>query len=680
MASLKKQKIKEPMECPYLNRELSWLEFNRRVLAEAQDSQNPLLERAKFLGIFESNLDEFYMVRVSGLIEQFEGGILENSPDGLSAADQLDAIASIAAPMRQEACRVWLEIRTKLAENGVRVLRMDELTPAQIGTLDDYFNDEVFQVCTPLILIPNPSVPFISNRSLNLAVVLEEPSGGVKLARVKIPDVLPRFVKIGRRYDFFALEDLITCNLQSLFPGVKIRGAHLFRVIRDADVEIRELEAGDLIETLQETLRLRRFGDPVLLEVQEDMPDEVRKMLLGLLKLDESDCFKLSGLMGMESLFQLASLDRPALKFKPHVPYLAEPLTSAKGIFDSVAKEDLLVHHPFDSFRSVESFVASAAGDPSVIGIKQTLYRVGTHSPIVESLLAAAEAGKQVAAMVELKARFDEDNNMAWAKVLERAGVHVTYGFADLKTHCKLCLVVRREGGKLKSYAHIGTGNYNPATARLYTDLGLFTDDEEITQDVAELFNYLTGFSMQRNYRKLLVAPINLREGVHHRIEREAKHKSGRIVLKLNSLVDPEMIDALYRAADAGVKVDLIIRGICCLKPRKNIRVVSIIGRFLEHSRVLYFENGGKREVLIGSADLMRRNLDRRVEVLVPIQSAPLVNHIVDSILETYLADTANAWELELDGGYIQRSLQAKKQKDSQGWLLANPGSKVLLS
>ncbi|MEQ1823115.1 MAG: polyphosphate kinase 1 [Fimbriimonadaceae bacterium] len=679
MARLKKLKSTEPQERPYLNRELSWLEFNRRVLAEAQDQTVPLLERAKFLGIFESNLDEFYMVRVSGLIEQFEGGLLEASVDGLSPGDQLEAIAAVAAPMRQEACRVWLEIREKLAENGVRVLRMEDLNPSQVATLNDYFAHEVFQVCTPLILVPNPSVPFISNRSLNLAVVLEEPSGAAKIARVKIPDVLPRFVRVGRRYDFVALEDLIQANLQLLFPGVRIVGAHLFRVLRDADVEIRELEAGDLIETLQETLRLRRFGDPVLLEVNEDMPEEIRKTLLGLLKLDESDCFKLSGLMGMDGLFELSRLDRATLKYKPHVPYLAEPLATTSGLFETIKKGDVLVHHPFDSFRTVENFVASAATDPTVIGIKQTLYRVGAQSPIVESLLAAAEAGKQVAVMVELKARFDEDNNMAWAKVLERAGVHVTYGFADLKTHCKLCLVVRREAAGLKSYAHLGTGNYNPATARTYTDVGLFTDDEAITQDVAELFNYLTGFSMQRAYRKLLVAPINLREGVLKRIEREIKHKSGHIILKLNSLVDPEMIDALYRAADSGVKVDLIIRGICCLRPRRNIRIVSIIGRFLEHSRILCFGNDGKPEVLIGSADLMRRNLDRRVEVLVPIMARPLVEHIFGTILETYLHDTSNAWELKEEGGYVRRE-SGKKPLDSQAWFATHPGSKQLLS
>jgi polyphosphate kinase len=679
MARIKKTKIKEPEERPYLNRELSWLEFNRRVLAEAQDESVPLLERAKFLGIFESNLDEFYMVRVSGLIEQFEGGLLESSVDGLSPGDQLEAIAAMAAPMRQEACRVWIELREKLAESGVRVLSMEDLNPTQVATLNEYFAHEVFQVCTPLILVPNPSVPFISNRSLNLAVLLEEPSGARKIARVKIPDVLPRFVRVGRRFDFVALEDLIQANLQLLFPGVTIVGAFLFRVLRDADVEIRELEAGDLIETLQETLRLRRFGDPVLLEVNEHMPDDIRQTLLGLLKLDESDCFKLNGLMGMDGLFELSKLDKPGLKFKPHIPYLAEPLATTSGLFETISKGDVLVHHPFDSFRTVENFVASAATDPNVIGIKQTLYRVGAQSPVVESLLAAAEAGKQVAVMVELKARFDEDNNMAWAKVLERAGVHVTYGFADLKTHCKLCLVVRREAGRLKSYVHLGTGNYNPATARTYTDLGLFSDDEAITQDVAELFNYLTGFSMQRSYRKLLVAPINLREGVLHRIEREIKHKSGRIILKLNSLVDPEMIDALYRAADSGVRVDLIIRGICCLKPRKNIRVVSIVGRFLEHSRILYFENGGKNEVLIGSADLMRRNLDRRVEVLVPISDPNLVKHISDTILATYLSDTLNAWELTADGGYCQHD-SGKKPCDSQGWFMAHPGSKLLLS
>lgn len=654
-------------DSPYINRETSWLQFNERVLAEALNPKNPLLERAKFLAIFESNLDEFYMVRVSGLIEQYESGVLEPSPDGLSPNEQLTLISRQAEPLRQQASDAWDKIHEGLREYGVHVIPGAELGATRGVSLDEYFMNEVFHVCTPLVLDPAETVPFISNRSLNLAVLLRDPTGGVKLARVKIPDVIPRLIRASRRrHEYVLLEELIQRNLPHLFPGVSIMGSYLFRVIRDADIEIRELEAGDLIESIEETIRLRRFGDPVLLQVEEHMPEPIRKTLLRLLELDEDDCFKVRGLLGLGALWQLASIDKPNLRFPPFHPHVSETMATATHLFGTIAANDVLVHHPYDSFRSVEEFVGSAAADPYVIGIKQTLYRVGSQSPIVESLLRAAEAGKQVAVMVELKARFDETNNLAWARALERAGVHVTYGFAELKTHCKLCLVVRRESNRIRTYAHIGTGNYNPVTARQYTDLGLFTADPAITQDVAELFNYLTGFSMQREYRRILVAPINLRSGVLDRIRRETQlGAKGRIVFKLNSLVDNEVIDSLYAAADAGVQVDLVIRGICCLRPRKNVRLVSVVGRFLEHSRILYFQNGGEPDVLIGSADLMRRNLDRRIEVMTPVRDPRLIAQLRE-LLETYLLDTVNAWDLKEDGNYTRRTAPKDKAFSAQ--------------
>ncbi len=646
----------------YINREFSWLQFNRRVLDEARNPANPLLERLKFLAIFESNLDEFYMVRVSGLIEQYESAIASVSVDGLTPNEQLELISRVALPLRQEAGATWeQELRPQLSAQGVNIVAYESLSEAKRDDLDHQFRHEIFPLCTPLLLHPAPSVPFISSRSLNLAVVLHDDAGAPKLARVKIPDVMKRAIRVSkRRHDYVLLEDLIRHNLDDLFPGVSILGAYMFRVIRDADVEIRELEAGDLIDSIEQTIRLRRFGDPVLLEVGSDMPEEPRQTLMKLLALEESDCFRIEGLFGFEVFWELAGIDKPALRFPPFHPHLAEPLSTASNLFATVSETDVLVHHPFDAFRTVEDFVASAATDPDVIGIKQTLYRVGSESPIVESLLAAAEAGKQVAVLVELKARFDESNNLVWARVLERAGVHVTYGFPDVKTHCKLCLVVRRESKGLRSYAHIGTGNYNPSTARLYTDLGLFTTDPEITQDVAELFNYLTGFSKQRNYRKLLVAPINLRSGLLSRIRRESdlarKTGSGRLIFKLNSLVDPAMIEALYEAGENGVQVDLIVRGICCLKPTPNIRVVSIVGRFLEHSRLFYFGNGGSPEAFIGSSDLMSRNLDRRIEVLTPIEKPELVKYLRDDVLSAYLLDNTNAWVLHPDGHYSRRA------------------------
>ncbi len=673
----------------YLNRELSWLQFNKRVLEEAANSSNPLLERLKFLAIFESNLDEFYMVRVSGLIEQFESGVLEVSPDGLTPNEQLKIISDAAQPLRRKGSEVFEhQVRPGLEKAGISIRTYAQLTDRQKAELHTYFASEVFPLCTPIILHPSPSVPFISNRSLNIAVELSDAGSDVRLARVKVPTVLPRLVKLSKkRHEYVLLEEVIMNNLQSLFPGISIQGSHLFRVLRDADVEIRELEAADLISSIEETIRLRRFGDPVLVECQASMPKHVRKLLMSMLDLDEDDVMSFDGLMGMEVFWELSRIDKPALRFPPFLPYMAEQISTASGLFEAISKSDVLVHQPYDSFRSVEEFVSSAVRDPDVIGVKQTLYRVGAESPIVESLLDAAEAGKQVAAMVELKARFDESNNLVWARALERAGVHVSYGFSDLKTHCKLCLVVRRERGVIRSYAHVGTGNYNPATARLYTDIGLFTCDAAITQDISELFNYLTGFSKQTKYRKLLVAPLNLREGILERIQREVQlKKEGRIIFKLNALVDPEVIDALYAASNAGVKIDLIVRGVCCLRPgtagmSENIRVMSIVGRFLEHSRVYYFGNNGSADVLIGSADAMRRNLDRRIEVLCPVEDPQLVSHLKDRVLDVCLKDNVKAWDLLGDGSYLRRThKKGEPVFDSQTYFMANPSTREFFS
>ena len=676
----------------YMNRELSWLQFNRRVLEEAANPLNPLLERCRFLAIFESNLDEFYMVRVSGLIEQFESGVLELSPDGLSPNEQLHVIYEAAAPLRRRCATVYAEqIKPQLERSGVFLRRYEELNEKQKKEMQAFFERDVFPLCTPLILHPTPTVPFISNRSLNLAVELRDKGTDTRLARVKVPTVIPRLVRIGKRKnEFVLLEEVIANNMQALFPGVEILGSYCFRVIRDADVEIRELEAADLIATIEETLRLRRFGDPVMLQYNPSMPTNVRKHLMSMLKLDEEDVFSLSGILGMEVFHELAKIDKPGLRFPPHPPHVAENLSTSAGLYEAISKGDLLVHHPYDGFRTVEAFVGSAATDHEVVGIKQTMYRMGSESPIVESLQDAAEAGKQVAAMVELKARFDESNNLVWARALEHAGVHVTYGFPEMKTHCKLCLVVRRHGKSMRQYAHVGTGNYNPGTARAYTDLGLFTCDEAMTQDISELFNYLTGFSKQTRYRKLLVAPLNLREGILQRIRNEIptakKAIPGRIIWKLNALVDPEVIEALYEASNAGVQIDLIIRGVCCLRPgvpgmSENIRVMSIVGRFLEHSRVYYFERGGKPDVLIGSADAMRRNLDRRIEVLAPVESPKLVEHIRDRILYTCLKDNVQSWDMDASGNYTRRQVQkGQKAFDSQKWFMSHPASKDIVS
>ena len=687
MSKLNKKRIPSVEEGRFINRESSWLNFNERVLHEASDPSNPLLERLKFLSIFESNLDEFYMVRVSGLIEQVEAGIETLSPDGLTPSEQLELISDRSKPLRQRAAQIFLEdIAPHLDKAAVHIRNLKNVRPEKMLELDEYFAKEVFPLCTPLVLYPAVSVPFISNRSLNILVELGKPGEEPRLARVKVPTVIARAIRLTpKRHDYVFLEDLIIRNIKSFFPGLTIRGAHLFRVIRDADIEIRELEANDLISTIEETIRLRRFGDPVLLQVQPSMSRETRVLLLRLLSLDEEDLMVIDGPLGMEVFWEFAKIEKPNLKFEPHHPYLSEQLVTHKSIFEQVAQKDVLLHHPYDSFRPVEEFVGSVAEDPKAFGIKISLYRVGTESRIVESLLDAAEEGKQVAAMVELKARFDESNNLVWARALERAGVHVTYGFSEMKTHAKLCLIVRREANGSRSYAHIGTGNYNPVTSRLYSDLGIFTTNEEITQDIAELFNYLTGFSRQSQYRRLLVAPVNLREGILDRIHREAQNKKlgkpARILWKVNALVDPEVIEALYEASIAGVKVDLIVRGICCLRPgvkglSENITVTSIIGRFLEHSRIYWFENDHDPEIYIGSADVMRRNLDRRVEVLAPVLDEQIRKYIKTQILDICLADNEKAWHLGSSGEYTKDRRKNGVEMNSQEWFMRHPASR----
>lgn len=668
----------------YINREASWLQFNGRVLAEAENNKIPILERLKFLAIFESNLDEFFMVRVSGLFEQEAAGDVELTPDGLTPTQQIEMIHEIAEPMRQRANDVWnRQLRPALTRAGIRLMRFEEIEERAKAELEAMFMAELFTLCTPLMLHPNITFPFISNRSLNLAVELKDDSG-LKLARVKIPTVIPRLIPVpGKPRSFVLLEDLIASQLDKLFPGVPVVGAHLFRVIRDADIEIREIEAADLIDAVEKSLQLRRFGDPVLLEVQPSLGVESLNRLRKGLELDENDVVVVDGLLGLDVLWELARLDLPQHKFPPHIPIVASNLTQPKSLFKTIRANPVLVHHPFDGFLPVEQFVNSIASDPATIGIKQSLYRVGSPSPIVQSLLDGAEKGRQIAVMVELKARFDEDNNLTWARALERAGVHITYGFSAMKVHCKLCLVVRKEADGIHTYAHIGTGNYNPSTSRIYTDLGLFTDDPEICQDVSELFNYLTGYSKQSSYRKLLVAPLNLRDRIIELIEQETEHcrnkGAGRILFKLNALVDPEVIDALYVASQAGVQIDLVVRGICCLRPgvkglSENIRVRSIVGRFLEHSRIYYFENCGDPLCYIGSADMMRRNLDRRIEVLTPVENPCHIKYLRESIIEACLRDNQNAWELQPGGQY--RKINPKPGTEImqvQNWLMENP-------
>ncbi|MFQ3612847.1 MAG: RNA degradosome polyphosphate kinase [Cyanobacteriota bacterium] len=673
--------IKEGYARPdqYFNRELSWIEFNARVLHEALDERTPLLERLKFLAIFETNLDEFFMVRVAVIRRQLETGVLALTPDGLTPQQQLRQISQHLRPLIQKLHTCFRQdLLPKLAEQGIHIREFSDLAESERQELRDYFESRLFPVLTPLAVDPGHPFPYISNLSLSLAVVVRDPETGKEhFARVKVPNTLPRFVPLEDGLSFVPLEQVIAHNLESLFVGMQVLEYYPFRITRDADLEIQEDEADDLLSAIQEELRKRRFGSVVRMEIASHTPAAIRQRLSEEMRLDSYSVYEVDGLLNMGGLMAFMGLDRPDLKDPPWGAVspirLRTPSVSEEpvDIFSIIREGDLLVHHPYDSFStSVERFLEEAANDPQVLTIKQTLYRTSGDSPVVGSLIQAAENGKQVAALVELKARFDEENNILWAKKLEKAGVHVAYGLPGLKIHCKLALVVRQEGGSLRRYLHIGTGNYNSKTARIYTDLGLFTCDETLGNDVTELFNLLTGYSRQRQFRKLLVAPRTLRQGMEALIRREIRHaqagKTARIIVKVNSLVDPQMIQVLYEASQAGVEIDLIVRGMCCLKPgilglSERIRVISIIGRFLEHSRIFYFHNDGQEEYFMGSADYMTRNLDRRVEVVAPVQD-PLLQQELKAILEISLSDNRQAWELHADGTYIQRQPQAGEE------------------
>ncbi len=668
----------------YLNRELSWLDFNARVLALAADTSLPLLERAKYLAIFASNLDEFYMVRVAGLKRRDEMGLSVRSADGLSPREQLRRIGERTQQIARRHARVFLDsVRPALAEQGVVVVTWSELDDAEKDELSRYFHEQVFPVLTPLAVDPAHPFPFVSGLSLNLAVTVRHPEdGGKHFARIKVPDNVDRFVELGRREGadgeirFLPMESLIAAFLHVLFPDMEVVEHHAFRITRNADMEVEEDRDEDLLQALERELARRRFGSPVRLEVADDMTEHMLELLLRELDVHPGDVIEVPGLLDLSALWQIYAVDRPQLKDPPFVPATHPAFgerETPKSIFATLSEGDVLVHHPYDSFStSVQRFIEQAAADPNVLAIKQTLYRTSGDSPIVNALIDAAEAGKQVVALVELKARFDEQANIKWARALEDAGVHVVYGLIGLKTHCKTALVVRREGSIIRRYCHVGTGNYNPKTARLYEDVGLLTASPDIGADLTDLFNSLTGYSRKLTYRNLLVAPYGIRRGIIERIEREvAAAREGadaKIRLKANALVDEQVIDALYRASEAGVPVQVVVRGICALRPgapgySENISVRSILGRFLEHSRIIHFN--AIDEFWIGSADMMHRNLDRRVEVMAQVKDPKLTARLND-IFESALDPATRCWELGSDGQWTAAPHDGHNVRDHQ--------------
>ena len=688
-----------PLDDPYLyiNRELSWLQFNWRVLEEALDNSHALLERVKFLSIFASNLDEFFMIRVSGLRRQVTDGVLAAPPDGMSPSEQLAAIRQILMQHLARQAECWhKDLAPKLYEAGIRVCEYQALPATQHERLRDTFAREIFPALTPLAFDPAHPFPHISNLSLNLAVVVNAPQHGERFARLKIPDMFPRLVAIPGTDDadpstqlgltsplttrLVWIEEVVAANLDMLFPGLEVVASYPFRITRDADLEIKDDEASDLLTTIEEQVGMRHFGSVVRLEVDQTMPAHIREILTRNLDLAPYQVYSDNSPLGMADLMELTRLDRPALKNQPFLPALAAPLGTKENLFEVIRRQAQLLYHPYDSMMPVVDFVREAANDPDVLAIKQTLYRVGVNSPIVDALMKARENRKQVAVMLELKARFDEENNIGWARALEDAGVHVSYGVMGLKTHAKMCLVVRRESDGIQCYVHMGTGNYNTVTSRLYTDLSYFTCDPDIGADVSDLFNALTGYSLKATYRKLLVAPSTMRQEIISRIDREIarhrQHHDGYLAFKLNALVDPQCIQALYRASQAGVTIALQVRGICCLRPgvpgvSETITVTSIVGRFLEHARIYHFHNGGQDEVLLGSADLMQRNLDRRVELLFPVEAPVLRDTLIHDILQVHLHDNAQARQLMPDGQYARlRPDAGQSAVASQDWLL----------
>ncbi len=670
----------------YLNPHLSLLAFQRRVLEEAQDPNNPLLERVKFVSILGSNMDEFFMVRVAGLWQQLETRTTEISIDGRSPTEQLALIRQEVTSIVSDIYKVWREeLMPELREAGIQILDLDALNAQQRTAADDYFRRIVYPVLTPLAVDHGRPFPHISNLSLNIAAIVTNGDEQERFARIKVPDTLPQLVPLPSRAGelaFIWLEQVIVANLRLLFPEMDIVEADLFHVTRDAELAIQELETDDLLESIQEAVSRRRFRDAVRLQVNTLMPQRLLDLLTSNLELDHNDVYRVDGPIDLSRTRGLLSIERAALRDKPFIPSTPKGFvnTSNGEIFTTIREGDVLLHQPFESFQPVVDFLRVAAEDPDVLAIKMTLYRVGRNSPIVEALLDASQNGTQVAVLVELKARFDEESNIEWAQKLEREGVHVVYGLPEVKVHAKMAMVVRREGDLIRRYVHLGTGNYNPTTAKLYTDIGMFTCNEEIGADVSDLFNHLTGYSAKTSYRKLLVAPHSIRPGlerlVRAEMERQREHGDGYLIFKMNALEDAGMIRLLYEASQAGVQIDLIVRGVCSLRPgipgvSETIRVRSIIGRFLEHSRIFYFHNGGNELIYVGSADLMPRNLNRRVEVLFPVEDEKLVRRLRDRILTKYLEDEAEARLMQADGSYIRPEREpGKKQPSSQSWFL----------
>jgi polyphosphate kinase len=683
----------------YINQELSWLKFNERVLEEALDPSNPLLERVKFLAICGSNLDEFFMIRVAGLRKQLVKGALRPPPDGMTPLEQLTSIRKELLPILEKYSSCWRDILLpELAKNGIHIKKVSDLEQISRTSLREYFEQMILPTLTPLAMDLTHPFPMISNLSLNLAVVVKHGHKGKKYARVKVPTSLfPRLIELPkddqkklegnaeeRTKSFVFLEDIIASNLDLLFPGLEVVSSYPFRITRNAEIEISLDQASDLLTVMEDSIDGRRAGFPVRFEVDESMPEHLRDMFAGNLRLSQDMIYQVNSPLGTVDFWKLLSLDRPDLKDAPFLPYTPTDLADEKKIFSSISQKDYMLFHPYDSFASVVNFLKKAAADPEVLAIKMVLYRIDKKSPIIDSLIEARHNGKSVVALVELKAKFDEQNNIIWAKALEHAGVHVIYGLEDLKVHAKICLVVRRENDKIVQYAHFSTGNYNAVTARAYSDIGYLTTNKHLCSEAAHLLNALTGYSEKDDYHHLLVAPKKLRQEMQKRIEREIEaHKKtgeGRIVFKLNGLVDRDIIHALYRASMAGVKIEINVRGLCCLRPgirgvSENITVSSIAGRFLEHARVYYFKNGGEEEVLLGSADMMPRNLDRRVEILFPVPDKKIKKSIINLIFKNILSDNVKTRRLLSDGTYERvRPAENEKEMNSQQWFIENRG------
>jgi len=681
----------------FINRELSLLEFQRRVLEEAQNESNPLLERVKFLSIFGSNMDEFFMVRVSGIRKLVEAHILDAGCDNMPPTEVLAATRKLSLELYKEALNHFhKKIRPLLDKSGIHIMDYARLSESQKKRVNDHFKEVIYPVLTPLAFEPGHSFPHISNLSLNLAIVIKDEKGKYQFARLKVPDTLPRLVPIKRssggvrkngtipyHHYFVWLEQVIAANISSLFSGLKVVDVHPFRIIRDAEMEIQEIEADDLLETMQQSILERKFGSVVQVAINESMPEEIRNLLNENLEIKANDEYVLPAPLGLVNLFQLyTSVERNDLKFPPYKAFIPKAFQIASAnndIFDAIQQKNILLHQPYDSFNPVVDFLYAAARDPQVLAIKQTIYRIGRNAAVIDALIEAAEHGKEVAVMMELKARFDEESNIGWARMLEHAGVHVVYGVAGLKTHCKIIMVVRQEGEGIRRYIHLSTGNYNAVTSLIYEDIGMFTCDEAIGKDATDLFNYLTGYSTNQVYQKLLVAPLKLRQKLEELLQREIGYaKTGQkahLIFKTNSLVDPDLIKMLYEASQTGVKVDLLVRGICCLQAgikglSDQIRVISIVGRYLEHSRVYYFLNNGKEEIYLSSADLMTRNLDHRVEIMFPVDNPAQVHYLRYDVLENYFKDNIRARTMQPDGSYVRLKSVNGKPFDVQDWLM----------